>query len=236
MSLAPEASAAAVTDHAAFVAANTALQAPPLVPELRLHLASEVVALWQMTETEIDASGLPPPFWAFAWAGGQALARYLLDNPDLVAARRVLDFGAGSGLVAIAAMLAGAREAVAADTDPFAAAAVRLNAAANGVVVETTTDNLVGRRDLGVDLVLAGDVCYERPMAAEVEAWLGRLAGGVPPVPKPVDVLLGDPGRAYLPRAGLEPLARYAVPTSRELEDTDLRNARVWRVLPPGGA
>ncbi len=214
----------AAGDPHAFVRANTALQRLPLVPEVALHLASEVVPLWQATEADLEESGLPPPFWAFAWAGGQALARFLLDHPERVAGKRVLDFGAGSGVQGIAAALAGAARVEASEIDPFALAALALNAEANGVALDLSDDDLVGRLEADWEVVLAGDVCYERPMAARVAAWLGELAG------RGVTVLMGDPGRTYLPRAGLERLARYAVPTTRELEDSDLRNAVVWRV------
>lgn len=214
----------AACDPAAFVRANTVLQSPQLLPELRLHLASEVVPLWQATEEELAARGVPPPYWAFAWAGGQALARYVLDDPAIVRGKRVLDFAAGSALAGIAAAMAGARNVEATEIDDFAVAAIGLNAAANGVAVELRREDLVGCDDPSWDVVLAGDVCYEKPMAARVAAWLGRLtAAGA-------TVLLGDPGRSYLPRRGLERLARYPVPTTRELEDSDLRNATVWRV------
>ena len=210
----------------AFVRANTRLETPSLLPEIKLHLASAALPLWQATEDQLRAQGLPPPFWAFAWAGGQALARYLLDHPEIAAEKRVLDFAAGSGVQGIAAALAGARAVAASEIDGFAIAALRLNAAANGVRLALLEADLVGQANPGWDLVLAGDVCYERPMAERVFAWLRRLAG------EGATVLLGDPGRSYLPREGLEKLAGYAVPTTRELEDTDLRNAGVWRVLP----
>lgn len=205
---------------AEFVRANTALAAPPLVPEIALHLATEVTPLWEATEAELQRIGLPPPYWAFAWPGGLALARYVLDHPELVEGRRVLDFGAGSGLVAIAAAKAGAR-AVAAEIDAFAAAAIRLNAAANGVEVEIETSDVIGA-ECAWDVVLAGDMCYERPLAERLVRWLRSV---------PALVLLGDPGRSYVPRDGLEPLARYVVPTSRDLEDRDSRETGVWRLL-----
>ncbi len=213
-------------DPAAFIRGNTALHQPPLVPEISLHLASEIVPIWQMTEEELEKSGLPPPFWAFAWAGGQALSRYILDNPQIVAGRRVLDFGSGSGLIGIAAMKAGARSVLAADIDPFAVASIELNAQSNGVEIAVTAEDLVGVENRGWDVVLVGDMCYERPLAERIEAWLRRLAG------EGVEVLIGDPGRTYLPRTGLEKLVSYAVMTTRELEDTDVRNTSVWRVLP----
>ncbi len=212
------------SDPATFVTANTAVMSAPLVPEVALHLASEVVPLWQATEEDLARTGLPPPFWAFAWAGGQALARYLLDHPAVVAGKRVLDFAAGCGLAGIAAARAGAARVEAAEIDPFAAAAIRLNAALNGVAIEVRETDLVGATNPGWEVVLAGDVCYERPMAESVVAWLkGLAAAGTP-------VLLGDPGRSYLPKTGLERVVAYAVKTSRELEDTDVRNAVVWRL------
>lgn len=209
-----------------FIRANTRLQAPPLVPEVRLYLANEVVPLWQATEEELAESGLPPPFWAFAWAGGQALARYLLDHPEVVRGKRVLDFAAGSGLQGIAAALAGAASVEAADIDAFACAACRLNASANRVGLTVIEKDIVGCANAGWDVVLAGDVCYERPAAERVSAWLRSLAGG------DCLVLLGDPGRTYLPRQGLERIIAYGVKTSRELEDSDLRSAVVWKVSP----
>ena len=217
-------SGGAEADPTAFVLANTALESPPLVPEIRLHLASEVVPLWQATEAELTEQGLPPPYWAFAWAGGQALARYLLDHPETVAGKRVLDFAAGSGLQGIAAALAGAAAVEAAEIDAFAAAAIRLNAALNGVELTVTERDLIGTQSKSWDVVLAGDVCYERPMAEKVWNWLQALADGG------TLVLLGDPGRTYLPKGGLERVIAYAVETSRELEDSDVRNAVVWRV------
>jgi len=207
-----------------FIRANTRLEAPPLVPEVKLHLASEVVPLWEATETELAEQGLPPPFWAFAWAGGQALARYLLDHSEVVRGKRVLDFAAGSGLQGIAAKLAGAATVEAAEIDAFACAACRLNAAANGVEIAVREEDIVGKGNPGWDVVLAGDICYERPAAERITAWLRGL------VTQDCLVLLGDPGRTYLPRQGLERIIAYGVKTSRELEDSDLRNAVVWRV------
>jgi len=212
-------------DPAAFVHANTAIASPPLVPEIRLHLASEITPLWQATEASLARDQLPPPYWAFAWAGGQALARHVLDHPELVLGRAVLDFGAGSGLVAIAAAKAGAR-VTAAEIDRFAAAAIALNAALNGVAVAIESADVIGREPALWETVLAGDMCYERPLAERLTRWLRALAA------QGVTVLLGDPGRAYLPATGLEPLARYAVPTSLELEDRLTREGVVWRMAP----
>lgn len=175
-----------------------------------------------MGEEGLADAGVPPPFWAFAWAGGQALARYLLDHPDVVAGKRVLDFGSGSGIVALAALRAGAKSALAADIDDFACAAALLNAAANELALAITTDNLIGQSG-DWDIILVGDMCYEQPLAGMIEAWLRtrRNAG--------TQVLIGDPGRTYLPKARLEKLISYAVKTARALEDTDVRNTSVWQ-------
>ena len=211
---------------AAFVRCNTAITAPPLVPEIRLHLATEITPIWQATEDALARSGLPPPFWAFAWAGGQALARYLIDHSAEVTGRSVLDFGAGSGLVAIAAAKAGATAVLAAEIDPFAAAAIAANAALNDVDITVQTEDLLDTVDACWEVVTAGDVCYERPMADRVMGWLRGMAacGSL--------VLLGDPGRTYSPSQGLFERGRYLVPTSRELEDRDCREAVIWQVLP----
>ncbi len=208
-----------------FIRANTQLLAPPHTPEIRLHLATELVPIWQKTEEELAAIGVPPPFWAFAWAGGQALARHILDNGDSVRGRRVLDFASGSGLSAIAAAKAGAAHVLATEIDSFAIAAIGLNAAVNGVSVEATLEDMVGR-DEGWNTVLAGDVCYEREMSARVFAWLRALAG------RGALVLMGDPGRNYLPSSHLVELAVYDVQTTRELEDREVRRTKVWQILP----
>ena len=213
-------------DPAAFVQAQTAVAAPPLVPEIMLHLASRITPLWHATETALGKNGLDAPYWAFAWAGGQALARYLLDNQAVVAGRRVLDIGAGSGIAAIAAAIAGAASVTAGDTDPFAAAAITLNAALNHVAVEVTAHDLLGRSNPGWDVVMAGDVCYQRDMAAQFATWLKTLAADG------AHVLLADPDRAYRPQDGLVRVAHYDVPTTREIEDSDLKGATVWRVGP----
>jgi predicted nicotinamide N-methyase len=214
------------SDPVRFVRRNTVIMAPPLVPEIRLHLAVEITPIWQATEETLSRAGLPPPFWAFAWAGGQALARFLLDHPGLVAGRGLLDFGAGSGLVAIAAAKVGADPVLAAEIDPFAAAAIAANAALNEAELATTTHDLVDTAQTRWEIVTAGDMCYERTMADRLVPWLRRLAG------QGALVLLGDPGRAYLPAAGLRQRARYRVPVSRELEDRDFRDTVVWEVLP----
>lgn len=216
----------AASDPALFVRGNTAVEAPPLVPEIRLHLATEITPIWQASEAILARGAVPPPYWAFAWAGGQALARYLLDHPEIVADRSVLDFGSGSGLVAIAAARAGSRHVLAADIDPFAAAAIAANAALNDTRVDIATADMVSLAGQGWEIVTAGDVCYEREMAERVVPWLRALAG------RGALVLLGDPGRAYLPAAGLVERARYLVPTSREIEDREVRDTVVWQVLP----
>jgi len=213
-------------DPAIFVERNTAIAAPPLVPEIRLRLATEITPIWQATEETLARSALPPPYWAFAWAGGQALARYLLDHPEVVAGRSVLDFGAGSGLVGIAAAKAGATSVIAAEIDLFAAAAIAANAALNQVAITVITADVLDCVDPGSEVVAAGDVCYERPMAQRITAWLRVLAA------RGSLVLLGDPGRAYLPSHGMHERARYLVPTSRELEDRESRDGVVWEVLP----
>ena len=222
-------------DHDGFIRANTVLAAPTLVPEVRLHLASEALPLWRKTEEELTLSGLPPPYWAFAWAGGQALARYIIDHPETVAGRRVLDVASGSGITALAALWAPAAVVAANDIDDFSRAAIRLNADANGL---GSGMEIIGRDMLDEpalagdghplwDVVLAGDVCYERPMAERIFAWLARhaAAGAL--------VLMGDPGRSYLPRQGVREVARYQVPTSLDLEDRDVRDTAVLQVLPP---
>ena len=215
-----------ISDPAAFIRAETRLRPVPHAPEIRLHVADEATVLWQRTEEELGSMGLPPPFWAFAWAGGQALARYLLDNPRTVRGRRVLDFASGSGLVAIAARMAGAAQVTACDIDPFAIAAIRLNAEANGVPVQPLQVDLVGRDD-GWDAVLAGDICYERDLARRVVDWLAGLSR------RGATVLIGDPGRSYLPVSRLEAVATYEVPVTRSLEDAEIKRSSVWRFLPP---
>jgi predicted nicotinamide N-methyase len=212
-----------VTDPAGFIAANTRASAHPLVPEVTLALADALTPLWQATEAWLSREGVSPPYWAFAWPGSAALARWVLDDPAPVAGRRVLDFASGCGLAAIAAAKAGAAEVLAADIDPLAEAAALLNAAANGVALAATTRDVVGEAGAW-DVILAGDVCYEAPMAARVTAWLRAEAS------RGVAVFLADPGRAYLPRQGLAPAARFRVPTTRELEDREEREVTVLRV------
>jgi len=206
----------------AFIRENTRPQAPPHTPELSLRLADEITPIWKLTEEALEEIGLPPPFWAFAWAGGQALARYVLDHPEIVAGKRVIDFATGSGIVAIAAMKAGARSVLAADIDVFCEAAVSLNAQANGVEVGFTEVNLLEAPPPSTDVLLAGDICYEKPMAEAVMDWLrqGRAAGAA--------VLIGDPGRTYFRKDDLVKLAEYQVETTRELEDFAVKRTSVW--------
>ncbi|MET3663845.1 methyltransferase [Caulobacter sp. 1776] len=206
----------------AFIRDNTRLQATPHAPELSLYLADEITPIWKLTEEALEEIGLPPPFWAFAWAGGQALARYILDHPEIVAGKRVIDFATGSGIVAIAAMKAGARSVLAADIDVFCEAAVGLNAEANGVSVGFTDKNLLETPPPETDVLLAGDICYEKPMAEAVMDWLrrGRAKGAA--------VLIGDPGRTYFRKDDLVRLAEYQVETTRELEDFAVKRTSVW--------
>ncbi len=208
-----------------FILENTSILSPPHVPEIRLHLADEAHDLWHRTEDELQESGLEPPFWAFAWAGGQGLARHVLDNRECVMAKTVLDFATGSGIVAIAAYMSGAAQVLAADIDPFSADAVALNAELNGFALEHTAGNLVGQ-DHGWDVVLAGDVFYDREMAAMLLPWFNRLAA------RGADILIGDPGRAYLPKERLELLSEHQVQVTRALEDQDVRKTTVWRYKP----
>ena len=208
----------------AFILANTAPIAPPHVPEIVLRLADESHGLWLKTEEELAEIGLPPPFWAFAWAGGQGLARYILDHPEMVAGKIVLDVASGSGLVAIAAAMAGARTATANDIDPFCATAVRLNAQANHAQIEYLGGDMTGT-DAGWQVVLAGDVFYSKPMAEAFLGWFRALAA------RGATVLVGDPGRSYLPKAHLEPMATYQVPVTRDLEDAEVKKTTVWRFV-----
>lgn len=215
-------------DPQGFIRANTALEAPAMVPEFKLWLASEYVPIWQATEAWLEEQNIDPPYWAFCWPGGQAVARYLLDNPRLVAGKRVIDFAAGSGVSSMAAAKAGAAAVVANDIDELSLIAARLNAEANGLAVDTSSaDWLAGADgDPEADVVIAGDVCYEREMSVRALGWLrGHAARGRL-------VLLGDPGRNYFSAQGLEECARYEIPTSLQLENRGMRETVVWRVLP----
>lgn len=207
-----------------FITAHTVIASAPLVPEIRLHLATEITPIWQASEAWLQRSGVEPPFWAFAWPGGQALARYLLDRPELIRGRTVLDFAAGGGIAAIAAALAGAASVEAAEIDPMAVASIGLNAQLNGVAVEPLGRDVVGETP-SWDLILCGDVCYEAPMTRHILPWLRRCAATT-------EVWVADPGRAYLPTDGLEPIAAFDVPTSLELEDRTLRPTRLFRMRP----
>ncbi len=216
-----------MTGAGAFVREQTALGRAPLVPEIALYLATEVTPIWQATEVWLAAHNIDPPYWAFAWPGGQALARYVLDHRERVQGRRVLDFAAGCGIAAIACARAGATLVEAAEIAPLAVAAVHENAAANGVTVLADVGDVVGA-PCRWDLILAGDICYEVPMTAHVLPWLRRMA-------EQVEVWLADPGRAYLPSSGLVPLARYVVPTTLELECRTEREAWLYRLDPSPG-
>lgn len=207
-----------------FIQAHARLGHPPLTPELNLWLAEDATTLWEASEAFLEAEGLPPPFWAFAWAGGQALARYVLDHPETVRSRRTLDFGAGGGIVAIAALRAGAASALAADLDPFAAAATALNGDANGVTPNRYVGDASALDHGDFDVILAADVCYDRAQATPATAWLDAAASAG------VQVLIGDPGRAYLATERLTPLAEYDVVTPIELERLPLTPTKVWRV------
>ena len=206
----------------AFILRHTRLQRPPHVPELRLHLADDIMALWRLMEEEQGGQDVPPPFWAFAWVGGQAIARYLLDQPDAVANKRVVDFATGSGLCAIAAMKTGAAHALAADIAPLCATAVAMNAHENEVRVAFTDRDLLDADPPESDLILAGDICYAEPLAARVLDWL-HVAHA-----RGVRVLIGDPGRSYFPRTGLTRLAEYQIPTTRNLEGVTIKRTGVF--------
>jgi predicted nicotinamide N-methyase len=212
-----------IDDIPAFIAANTRVLSPPHVPELKLHLADDAVALWQMTEEQLGEIGLPPPFWAFAWAGGQALARHVLDHPEIVRGRTVLDVAAGCGLAAIAAVKAGAASAEANDIDRFAAAAAMLNAVLNSVTLSASSADQIGAA-VAAEVILVGDLFYDRDLSPRVYAWLKPLADAGR------TVLIGDPGRTYLPKDKLDILASYEVPVTRALEDAEVKTTRIWRL------
>lgn len=206
----------------AFIAAHTVLARAPLVPEIALHLATEITPIWQASEAWLQQANVDPPFWAFAWPGGQVIARHVLDHPDLVRGRRVLDFAAGCGIAAIACAMAGAALVEAAEIDAMAVAAIRMNAAANGVDVVVLDQDVVGQ-PCRWDLILCGDVCYEAPMTAHIMPWLRQMAAEA-------EVWVADPGRAYLPGDGLTEVAAHDVPTSLELEDRVLRRTKLFRL------
>ena len=206
----------------AFLAAHTVLAHAPLVPEIALHLATEITPIWQASETWLQQANVDPPFWAFAWPGGQVIARHVLDHPDLVRGRRVLDFAAGCGIAAIACAMAGAALVDAAEIDAMAVAAIRMNAATNGVDVVALDQDVVGQ-PCRWDLIVCGDVCYEAPMTTHIMPWLRRMAAET-------EVWVADPGRAYLPGDGLMEVAAHDVPTSLELEDRVLRRTKLFRL------
>jgi predicted nicotinamide N-methyase len=211
-------------DPADFIRAQTQIQSPPLLPELKMHLATEVTPLWQQTEETLQQKNLPPPFWAFAWPGGQGAARYILDHPELVRGKQVVDVAAGGGGIALAAMKAGAKAALAFDVDPLALAAIKLNANINGLHVETCEKIDLTRPYVKADLLVAGDICYQQAMSTTLLRWLRLCVEGG------FTVILSDPGRAYVPENGLIQLADYTVPTSRDLEDREVRTVTVWRL------
>ncbi|WP_417670206.1 class I SAM-dependent methyltransferase [Roseibium sp.] len=209
-------------DRQAFIRAETRIKPVPHAEEIRLHLADEAMALWQKTEEDLGEMGMPPPFWAFAWAGGQAIARHVLDHPDLVAGKTVLDFACGSGLVGIAAMLAGAHSCVAVDIDPFAIEAGQLNADLNEVAIDFRQDDITQSDPPDVDIIFCGDVFYDKPMAEQVLRFLDKALA------KHTPVIIGDPGRSYLPKDRLENLATYEVPVVGALEDAEVKRSSVF--------
>ena len=215
-----------IPDRAAFIRANTSVMQPPLVPEVKLHLAHEAVPLWQKTEEELGEMGLAPPFWAFAWAGGQALARHVLDNPALVRGQRVIDLASGSGLVGIAAMQAGAAGVLAADIDGFSLEAIRLNGDLNGVGLDVTGEDLLKAPAPECGIILVGDLFYEKDLAARLVGWLAEAES------RGIVALIGDPGRSYLPREKLTKLGEYKVQVTRDLEDAEIKWTSVWRLNP----
>lgn len=210
------------TDPVRFILDNTAIMTPPHVPEIRLHLADEAHDLWLKTEAELEEIGLPPPFWAFAWAGGQGLARYILDHPEAVAGKRVLDFATGSGLLAIVAVKAGAGSVQAIDIDPWTGHAVSLNSRLNQVEIAFSNADIIGTT-IDADILLAGDVFYDKSFAERLIPWFEAL------VETGKTVIVGDPGRSYCPRQRMQALATYEVPVTRALEDAEVKKTTVWR-------
>ena len=208
-----------------FIQAHTVVSSPPACPELRLYLASEVTPLWEATEAYLEKNNVPPPYWAFPWVGGQALARHILDNPALVAGKSVLDFASGSGLVGIAAKMAGAAEVLATDIDKVALAAIELNMRENGVAIEVSDRDVLDQEDCPWDVIVAGDVCYEKPMAEKTFAWLRRCSA------TGAKALMADPGRAYLPKTGLMRLAQLTVACSLDLEDKTSREVGIYQIV-----
>ena len=215
---------ARVTDPEKFIREETRIRPVPHAEEISLHVADEAMDLWQKTEEELGELGLAPPFWAFAWAGGQGLARYVLDHPEVVYQKRVLDFACGSGLVAIAAKMAGADSCHGVDIDPFAIAASRINTALNGVVATFAEGDITQSSVPDVEVVFCGDVFYDRHMADQVMTFLDAL------IEAGIEVYVGDPGRSYLPKELLKELAEYQVPVVGQLEDNEIKNTRVYKV------
>jgi len=212
-------------DHRSFILDNTRLMAPPLVPEIKLHLAEESLPLWEKTEEQLGRMNVPPPFWAFAWAGGQALARYILDNPELAKGRRVIDLGAGSGICGLAAKRAGASDVLAADVDPFSEFAIALNCAANRSRIRSTTENLLNQSPAAADLLLVGDLFYEKELSEQLINWASVVLGNG------ATVLIGDPKRSFFPVDRFEKVAEYSVPVTRALEDSEIKRTAVWKLL-----
>ena len=207
-----------------FVLRNTVLRSVPDLPDVRLHLADEVLPLWHAVQVETGDPDAALPYWAFAWGGGLAIARYLLTDPEPVAGKRVFDLGSGSGLCAIAALRAGAATATGVDIDPLSAAAIELNARANSVRVSAIRADVLDEEPPNADVILAGDTWYEAGLAERVLPWLRRARDAG------IDVLIGDPGRRYLPTDALVELASYDVRTTTELEDLALKRASVYRL------
>lgn len=213
-----------LADRAEFIRENTRILSPPLVPEVQLHLAEESVPLWEKTEEELGEMNVPPPFWAFAWAGGQALARYILDHSALADGKRVVDLGAGSGLCAIAARLAGAVDVLAADVDPFSPFAIAMNSEINNTLIRATTENLLVQPPPPIDLLLVGDLFYEKELSCSVMSWCQNAASNG------ALVLIGDPKRSFFPVDNFEPVAEYSVPVTRALEDSEIKRTSVWQM------
>jgi len=208
-----------------FIRAHTKAKVFPFLPEITLHIADEITPLWTACETRSGRTNTSPPFWAFAWPGGLALARYALDHAEIVHGLVVMDFASGSGLGSIAFRKAGCSRVIAVDIDPLAQTATQVNAEANDVIVEIEPYLDMEKAPVGIDVIFAGDVCYEQTMSHRVMRWLRLCAGAG------IRVFIGDPGRAYAPEDGLLEVARYVVPTTQELEDRDARDVTVWQLV-----
>ncbi|NLJ26898.1 MAG: methyltransferase [Deltaproteobacteria bacterium] len=209
-----------------FILENTQLTPPHLCPEIQLHLITDSCPLWHATEPDIERLGIGDPYWGFCWAGGQALARYLLDHPEEVAGKRVIDFGAGCGVEAVAAMMSGAAFLLASDIDPLAVEATRLNALVNGVSMETTTRDLVGDPLTGFDVLLAGDMFYDPAFSRSVLSWFAALTA------RGMKILLGDPSRGNIKDTPVEPLASYQAPSDVDLVGKYLQKTTVYAIAP----